>query len=41
MDPTTTNIMDWDEGAVHTWFVRLGLPHYENQVRGWWPGYDR
>ena len=38
MDPATTSIMDWDESAVHVWFVRLGLPQYENQIRGWWPG---
>ncbi|TFY63007.1 hypothetical protein EVJ58_g3494 [Rhodofomes roseus] len=33
MDPPSANIMDWDETAVHAWFVKLGLPQYENQIR--------
>ena len=28
------NIMDWDESDVHLWLSQLGLPQYENQIRG-------
>ncbi|KZT65738.1 hypothetical protein DAEQUDRAFT_676212 [Daedalea quercina L-15889] len=33
MDPSSSNIMEWDESAVHAWFVKLGFPQYENHIR--------
>ncbi|KAH9924732.1 uncharacterized protein B0H18DRAFT_934089 [Fomitopsis serialis] len=33
MDSSSANIMEWDESAVQAWFVKLGLPQYENQIR--------
>lgn len=31
------SIQDWDEGDVHAWLTTLGLPQYENQIRGMSP----
>lgn len=28
-----SNILGWDEGDVHAWLVKLGLPQYESQIR--------
>lgn len=28
------SIHDWDEADVHAWLSTLGLPQYENQIRG-------
>ncbi|PCH44267.1 hypothetical protein WOLCODRAFT_77286 [Wolfiporia cocos MD-104 SS10] len=28
-----TSILDWDEGDVHAWFCKLGLPQYEASIR--------
>ncbi|KZT10050.1 uncharacterized protein LAESUDRAFT_756252 [Laetiporus sulphureus 93-53] len=28
-----TSILDWDEGDVHAWLIKLGLPNYEQQIR--------
>jgi hypothetical protein len=28
------SLLEWDESAVHSWMVHLGLPQYEDVIYG-------
>lgn len=32
--PNNKHILDWDESDVHQWFMSIGYPQYEAQVKG-------
>lgn len=28
------SLLEWDESAVHSWMVHMGLPQYEDAIYG-------
>lgn len=28
------SLLEWDEGAVHSWLTHIGLPQYEELIYG-------